>query len=68
MAITHVVAGRMLRECADDVTRAGPGDVLAISQPHLPYSGRVHHADLRAVTVPLALVQEAAGRPAGQKA
>ncbi|QNE29476.1 AraC family transcriptional regulator [Streptomyces sp. INR7] len=68
VAITHVVAGRMLRECADDVTRAGPGDVLAISQPHLPYSGRVHHADLRAVTVPLALVQEAAGRPAGQKA
>ncbi|MEW2585363.1 AraC family transcriptional regulator [Streptomyces virginiae] len=68
VAITHVIAGRMLRECADDVARAGPGDVLAISQPHLPYSGRVHHAHLRAVTVPLALVQDAAGRPAGQKA
>ncbi|MFD6225852.1 helix-turn-helix transcriptional regulator [Streptomyces sp. NPDC060232] len=68
VAITHVVGGRMVRECKDDVTRAGPGDVLAISQPHLPYAGRVYCADLRAVTVPLALVQELAGRLPGQKA
>lgn len=68
VAITHVVGGRMVRECKDDVTRAGPGDVLAISQPHLPYAGRVYHADLRAVTVPLTLVQELAGRPTGQRA
>ncbi|MFF8259136.1 helix-turn-helix transcriptional regulator [Streptomyces virginiae] len=68
VAITHVVGGRMVRECEDDVTRAGPGDVLAISQPHLPYAGRVYHADLRAVTVPLAQVREAAGHPTGQEA
>ncbi|MFJ6783084.1 AraC family transcriptional regulator [Streptomyces yangpuensis] len=67
VAITHVVGGRMTRECEDDVTEAVPGDVLAISQPHLPYAGRVFSAELRAVTVPLALVQEVAGRPAGQK-
>ncbi|MCM9077266.1 MULTISPECIES: helix-turn-helix transcriptional regulator [Streptomyces] len=66
VAVTHVVGGRMVRECKDDVTRAAPGDVLAISQPHLPYAGRVYAAELRAVTVPLTLVQEAAGRPAGQ--
>ncbi|MFF4011718.1 AraC family transcriptional regulator [Streptomyces sp. NPDC001717] len=68
VAITHVVGGRMARECADDVTEAGPGDVLAISQPHLPYAGRVYSAELRAVTVPLAHVEQAAGRPAGQAA
>ncbi|WP_405445350.1 helix-turn-helix transcriptional regulator [Streptomyces erythrochromogenes] len=68
VAITHVLGGRMVRECRGDVTEAGPGDVLAISQPHLPYAGRVFSAELRAVTVPLALVQEVAGHPAGQKA
>ncbi|MFD6969584.1 helix-turn-helix domain-containing protein [Streptomyces sp. NPDC059979] len=67
VAITHVVGGRMIRECKDDVARASAGDVLAISQPHLPYAGRVYSAELRAVTVPLALVQELAGRLAGQK-
>ncbi|MFG2977490.1 helix-turn-helix transcriptional regulator [Streptomyces sp. NPDC048331] len=66
VAVTHVVGGRMVRECKDDVTRAAPGDVLAISQPDLPYAGRVYSAELRAVTVPLSLVQELAGRPAGQ--
>ncbi len=65
VAITHVVSGRMARECADDVTEAGPGDVLAISQPHLPYAGRVHAAELRAVTVPLALLEQLAGRMPG---
>ncbi|MGW6981452.1 helix-turn-helix domain-containing protein [Streptomyces sp. NPDC054932] len=65
VAITHVVGGRMARECADDVTEAGPGDVLAISQPHLPYAGRVHGAELRAVTVPLALLEQLAGRVPG---
>ncbi|MFJ6756097.1 MULTISPECIES: helix-turn-helix domain-containing protein [unclassified Streptomyces] len=65
VAITHVVSGRMARECADDVTEAGPGDVLAISQPHLPYAGRVHAAELRAVTVPLALLERLAGRMPG---
>ncbi|MFE9636127.1 helix-turn-helix transcriptional regulator [Streptomyces sp. NPDC006463] len=68
VAITHVVGGRMARECADDVTEAGPGDVLAISQPHLPYAGRVYSAELRAVTVPLTLVEQLAGRPAGEAA
>ncbi|MFD9412076.1 AraC family transcriptional regulator [Streptomyces sp. NPDC059989] len=68
VAVTHVVRGRMARECADDVTEAGPGDVLAISQPHLPYAGRVYSAELRAVTVPIALVEELAGRPPGQTA
>ncbi|MEU3727597.1 helix-turn-helix domain-containing protein [Streptomyces sp. NPDC031705] len=68
VAVTHVVGGRMARECADDVTEAGPGDVLAISQPHLPYAGRVYAAELRAVTVPVALVEELAGRPPGQAA
>lgn len=68
VAVTHVVGGRMARQCADDVTEAGPGDVLAISQPHLPYAGRVYSAELRAVTVPLALVEELAGRPPGQTA
>lgn len=67
VAITHVMGGRMTRECQDDATEAVPGDVLAISQPHLPYAGRVFSAELRAVTVPPTLVQEAAGRPAGQK-
>ncbi|MEU6313639.1 AraC family transcriptional regulator [Streptomyces sp. NPDC047014] len=65
VAVTHVLGGRMVRECRDDVTEAGSGDVLAISQPELPYAGRVHSAELRAVTLPLALVQEAAGRPEG---
>ncbi|MFD7258824.1 AraC family transcriptional regulator [Streptomyces sp. NPDC059874] len=68
VAITHVVGGRMARECADDDTEAGPGDVLAISQPHLPYAGRVYSAELRAVTVPLAHLERAAGRPAGRPA
>lgn len=68
VAITHVVSGRMARECADDVTEAGPGDVLAISQPHLPYAGRVHAAELRAVTVPLALLEQLAGRTPGETA
>ncbi len=68
VAITHVVGGRMIRECRGDVAEAGPGDVLAISQPQLPYAGRVFSAELRAVTVPLALVQEVAGHPEGQKA
>ncbi|WP_063831314.1 AraC family transcriptional regulator [Streptomyces sp. NRRL F-2664] len=67
VAITHVVGGRMVGECKDGVTRAGPDDVLVISQPHLPYRGEVYGADLRAVTLPLALVQELAGRPAGQQ-
>lgn len=67
VAVTHVVGGRMTRECKDDVTDAGPGDVLAISQPHLPYAGRVYAAELRAVTVPIALVRELAGHPAGQQ-
>ncbi|MFD4736897.1 helix-turn-helix transcriptional regulator [Streptomyces virginiae] len=66
VAVTHVVGGRMVRECQDDVTRAAPGDVLAISQPHLPYAGRVYSAELRAVTVPASLVQELAGRPPGR--
>ncbi|WP_030299503.1 helix-turn-helix domain-containing protein [Streptomyces katrae] len=68
VAVTHVVGGRMVGECADDVTEAGPGDVLAISQPHLPYAGRVFAAELRAVTVPIALVEEVAGRPPGHTA
>ncbi|MET9962191.1 helix-turn-helix domain-containing protein [Streptomyces sp. NPDC006326] len=68
VAITHVVSGRMARECADDVTEAGPGDVLAISQPHLPYAGRVYAAELRAVTVPLALLEQLAGRLPGRTA
>ncbi|TDU80483.1 AraC family transcriptional regulator [Streptomyces sp. KS 21] len=68
VAITHVVSGRMARECADDVTEAGPGDVLAISQPHLPYAGRVQAAELRAVTVPLALLEQLAGRMPGRSA
>ncbi|MFD3698079.1 AraC family transcriptional regulator [Streptomyces sp. NPDC058646] len=68
VAITHVVSGRMGRECADDVTEAGPGDVLAISQPHLPYAGRVYAAELRAVTVPLALLEQLAGRTPGRTA
>ncbi|MEU8777003.1 helix-turn-helix domain-containing protein [Streptomyces sp. NPDC048606] len=68
VAVTHVVGGRMVRECPDDVTEAGPGDVLAISQPHLPYAGRVYRAELRAVTLPVALVEEHAGRPAGHRA
>ncbi|MEU6211576.1 AraC family transcriptional regulator [Streptomyces sp. NPDC047023] len=67
VAVTHVVGGRMTRECKDDVTTAGPGDLLAISQPHLPYTGRVYGAELRAVTVPLALVKELAGHPAGHE-
>ncbi|MFE1831296.1 AraC family transcriptional regulator [Streptomyces yangpuensis] len=67
VAVTHVVGGRMTAECKDDVTDAGPGDVLAISQPHLPYAGRVYAAELRAVTVPVALVRELAGHPAGQQ-
>ncbi|MFE6847342.1 helix-turn-helix domain-containing protein [Streptomyces sp. NPDC057686] len=65
VAITHVISGRMARECADDVTEAGPGDVLAISQPHLPYAGRVHAAELQAVTLPLALLEQLAGRMPG---
>ncbi|GLX23302.1 MULTISPECIES: AraC family transcriptional regulator [Streptomyces] len=68
VAITHVVGGRMARECADDSVEAGPGDVLAISQPHLPYAGRVYSAELRAVTVPLGLVGDVAGRPADRPA
>ncbi|MEU9148605.1 AraC family transcriptional regulator [Streptomyces sp. NPDC048349] len=68
VAITHVVSGRMARECADDAAEAGPGDVLAISQPHLPYTGRVHAAELRAVTVPLGLLEELAGRLPGPPA
>ncbi|MFF5703806.1 AraC family transcriptional regulator [Streptomyces sp. NPDC012794] len=68
VAVTHVVGGRMAGECAGEVTPAGPGDVMVIAQPHLPYAGRVFSAELRAVTVPLALLEELAGRPAGTAA
>ncbi|MFE2474850.1 helix-turn-helix domain-containing protein [Streptomyces sp. NPDC059389] len=68
VAITHVVRGRMHRECADDDFAAGPGDVLAISQPDLPYTGRVDGAELRALSLPRRLVEDAAGRVPGRPA
>ncbi|MYT26097.1 helix-turn-helix domain-containing protein [Streptomyces sp. SID7760] len=68
VAITHVVSGRMHRECADDALAAGPGDVLAISQPDQPYTGRVDGAELHAVSLPRRLVEDAAGRQPGRPA
>lgn len=50
------------------LAEVGPGDVPAISQPHLPYAGRVYSAELRAVSVPLAYLEQLSGRPAGQTA
>ncbi|MFE2876447.1 AraC family transcriptional regulator [Streptomyces roseus] len=68
VAITHVVSGRMHRECAGDALAAGPGDVLAISQPDQPYTGRVDGAELHAVSLSRRLVEDAAGRQPGRPA
>ncbi|MFF4104475.1 helix-turn-helix domain-containing protein [Streptomyces sp. NPDC001903] len=68
VAITHVVSGRMRRECADDAYSAGPGDVFAISQPDLPYTGHVDGAELRAVSLSRRIVEDAAGRLPGRPA
>ncbi|MER7760971.1 helix-turn-helix transcriptional regulator [Streptomyces sp. NPDC097619] len=61
LTVTEVRAGRFARSTGKENTRAATGDVMAASQPDLPYQGHLVHAELRAVTIATPVLRQVAG-------